>query len=114
MAIVTLLAIETDMAIVTLLAIETDMAIVTILVIETKEPSDFQSKRMGVPAGDLDGLLNPLALTSSIEWLLISVYSESLEAKSRENMSAKLAYSTGTFLGASSTIKPAIWGLREG
>ena len=35
MAIVTALAIKTDMAIVTLLAIETDMAIVTVLVINT-------------------------------------------------------------------------------
>ena len=48
------------MAIVTILAIKTDMAIVTVLVIETEEPSDFQSNRVGasaliIPPGTPDG-----------------------------------------------------------
>ena len=30
-----------------------------------RHPSDFRSKRVGAPAGDLDGLMNPLAYTST-------------------------------------------------
>ena len=66
------MAIETVMAIVTVLAIETDKVIVRLLrplqsTHNRRDPSDFRSKKMGAPAGDLDGLMNPLALTSSIE-----------------------------------------------
>ena len=50
--------------------------------------------------------------TSSIVWLLILVYLESLEAKSEGN--AKLVYSMGTFVRASSAIKLALRGLRDG
>ena len=61
---------------------------------------------MRAPAGDLDGLMNPLASTSLIKHLLIPVCSESLKTKSREN--AKLTYSLETFVRASLAIKPAI------
>ena len=61
---------------------------------------------LGPLAGDLDILMNPLALTSLGERSLILVCSESLETKSGEN--AKSAYSTETFVGASSAIKPTL------
>ena len=37
-----------------------------------------------------------------------------LDAKSEENTFAKSAYSAGTIVGAFSTIKPALLGLRQG
>ena len=68
---------------------------------------------MGALAGDLDGLMNPLALTNLIEWLLISMCLESLEVKYRENMSVKLAYLTEIFGGAFLAIKLAFWYLQD-
>ena len=65
----------------------------------------------GAPANDLDDLMNALASTSSRKQLLILVCSGNLEAKSRENK--KSAYSTATFVGASSAIKLALWGPRD-
>ena len=49
----------------------------------------LQMKDIGAIRGDLDDLMNPLALTSSIAWSFISVCSGSLDVKSRENTSAK-------------------------
>ena len=66
------IAIKTVMAIMTVLAIKTDKAIVRLLrplqsTHNQKDPSNFRSKKMGAPAGDLDSLINPLALTNLIE-----------------------------------------------
>ena len=65
----------------------------------------------GAFAGDFNGLMNLLASTISRKQSLIPMCSGSLEAKSREN--AKSAYLTGIFVGASSAIKLALWGLRD-
>ena len=64
--------------------------------------------------GDLDGLMNPMALTSSIEWLLISLWSGGSEAKSEKNTSTKSAYLTGIFVEASLAIKPTIGSTSSG
>ena len=61
---------------------------------------------MRASVDDLDGLINPLALTSSITRLLISVYLGSLETKFGKN--AKLAYLIEIFVEAFLAIKPAI------
>lgn len=63
---------------------------------------------MGIPAGNLDNLMNPLASTSLIEELSIPVYSRSLEAKFEKIMFPKLVYMAEIFVKASSAIKPAI------
>ena len=67
---------------------------------------------MRTPAGDLDNLMNLLALTNSIAWLLIPVCSKGLDVKSGEKMFAKSVYLARTFVEASLAIKAAIWGLR--
>ena len=59
------------MAILTVLVIEANMAIVRLLRLlylthNQKDPSDSQSKRMGTPVGNLDGLMNPFVSISLI------------------------------------------------
>ena len=64
------MAIKTDMAIVTVLAININVVEniigVSIIDIQPKEIRSFRSKRIGAPMGNLDGLMNPLVLTSLI------------------------------------------------
>ena len=82
-------------------------------IISIRDSSGFWSKKMGAPAGDLDDLMNLLALTNLIAWLLTPVCSGSLKAKSRENMSAKLAFLVRTFVEVFLAIKPAFWSLKN-
>ena len=69
---------------------------------------------MGVPEGDLDGLMGSLAFDQLDSVIVDSSVLEEFGSQVQREHVRKVTYSSGTFVGASSAIKPAICGLREG
>ena len=78
-----------------------------------RDLSDFRSKSMGVPAGDLDGLMSPFTFNQLNSVIVDPSVLGDFRSQVQTKHVHKVTYLSETFVEASSVIKPALWGLKD-